>query len=347
MVCGCYLVLNEGQPLYKAVVGSFVFFVGLLGMADNTAAQQQHDNPAPERESRDAVTRIVEGLQVDRTLRWLEQQRDEVSRGVSQVGRSFDDWLAGDIESTDINESYVRLRFNQRVGRHDAYFSNGRISGRLDLPNASERWKLIFESESVEQNTLRDQRLSNINRQSFTGGFSYETVERNGWRFNHDVGIRGRLPLEPFYRFRTRFDRPLTENWQAGFNNRIYYYHHDGWGQDSRLFFTRPINPQLTFRVESQLNYEHKDRLTEFGQSVSLYQTIAEREIMIWELGLLGQNRPESSVDSYYAQILYRRAIYKDWLVMELVPQVLFEKRYNWEPDPRVQLNLEVYFFDF
>jgi hypothetical protein len=64
-------------------------------------------------------------------------------------------------------------------------------------------------------------------------------------------------------------------------------------------------------------------------------------------LGLLGNNRADSLVDSYYAQMLYRRAIYKDWLVMELVPQMLFEKRYEWKVDPRVQLNLEVYFFDF
>ena len=318
-----------------------------LVAAGALAQEQVSETPRKSAADRDAITRIIEGLQIDRTLRWLESQRDDMSKGVSQVGRTFDDWLAGDIESHEINESYVRLRFNQRIGRHDAYFSNGRISGSLDLPNASERWKLIFESESSEQNSLRDQRLSNINRQSFSGGFSYELAERNGWRFNHDIGIRGRIPIDPFYRFRTRYSVDLGERWYVGFNNRIYFYHTDGWGQDSRLFFTRTINNQLSFRIESQLHYEHQNRLTEFGQSLSLQQTIAERETLTYELGLLGNNRADSLVDSYYAQMLYRRAIYKDWLVMELVPQMLFEKRYEWKVDPRVQLNLEVYFFDF
>jgi len=293
------------------------------------------------------ISRALDELPLDRTLEWLEEQRDDMSRRVTNMGRTVDDWLAGDIESADINQSYLRIRFNQRVGRHDAYFSNARISGRLDLPRASERWKLIFESENREQNSLRDQRLSNINSSEFTGGFSYEHPERNGWRFNHDVGVRGRIPLDVFYRLRTRYGVDINEDWYVGLNNRIFYYHNEGWGQDTRLFFTRRISEDWNFRIESEVNYEHKYRLTEFAQSFSLHQQLAERESMIYEIGLLGQNRPESEVDSYYAQMLYRKAIYEDWLVMEVVPQLLFEYRYDWEPDPRVQLNLEVYFFEF
>ena len=45
-------------------------------------------------------------------------------------------------------------------------------------------------------------------------------------------------------------------------------------------------------------------------------------------------------------QMVYRRAVYEDWLVMELVPQLISEQHHNWDIDPRVQLNLEVYFFD-
>lgn len=292
------------------------------------------------------LQRTLEGLQFDRTFRWLEEQRDDVSRGVSYVGRSFDDWLAGDVETEELNESYVQIRLNQRIGRHDAYFSNARISGRLDLPRASERWKLIFESENREQNSLRDQRLSNINASDFTGGFSYEHPERNGWRINHDIGVRGKLPLDIFYRLRSRYSVDLTEHWYLGFNNRIYYYNQDGWGQDSRVFFTRTINPVWNFRLETQVNYEHQERLTEFAQSFALHQQIGERENMVYEVGLLGKNRPISEVDSYFAQMVYRRAIYEDWLVLEVVPQLLFEYRYDWEPDPRVQLNLEVYFFE-
>jgi hypothetical protein len=293
------------------------------------------------------LTRALDEFERNPTWRWLEAQRDDVSRNVSVVGRNLDDWLAGEGIGERSNQSYLRLRLNQRVGRYNSYYSNVRISGRIDLPRTADRWQLIFESENVEQNSLRDQRLSNISPSSFSGGFRYELRERNGWRFNHDIGARARLPIDPFYRFRARYGVDLKNNWYAGFNNRIYYYLQEGWGQDTRVFFNRELNSRLNFRLESEVNYMHQGRLTEFAQSASLVQELGEFETMTYEIGLIGRNRPIASVENYYMQMVYRKAIYEDWLVLEIVPQLLFEDQYQWQPDPRVQLNIEIFFFEF
>lgn len=294
----------------------------------------------------DLFDRAFDNIGQSRTWQWLESQRNDLSSDVGSIGRNLDDWLAGEGIGERANESYVRLKLNQRIGRMDTYYSNIRFGGRIDLPRTSERWKLIFETETTEQNSLRDQRLNNINASSFTGGFSYELPERNGWRFNHDVGAKSSIPIDPFYRFRTRYDADLGENWFFGLSNRLFYYHNDGFGQDTRAFFSREINSQLNFRVETEVNYRHNERLTEFGQSVALFQALGDQETLTYEVGLIGRNRPLKTVDNYYAQMVFRKAIYQDWLVMELVPQLLFEDRYDWKADPRVQLNLEIYFFE-
>lgn len=292
------------------------------------------------------LTRAIEELEQSETWRWLEQRRDGVSRRVNAVGRNLDDWLAGEVVGDRANESYLRVRMNQRIGRHDAYFSRANIGGRIDLPRAAERWKLIFESENSEQNSLSDQRLNNLNSSDFTGGFRYEFPEWNGWRFDNDIGVKSSIPLDPFYRFRTRFGKDISDDWYLGFSNRLFFYHHDGWGQDTRLFFNRSITNSVNFRIQSEINYRHDKRLTEYGQSFALHQDLGPQSTMTYELGLIGSNRPVAEVDNYYAQMVFRKAIYEDWLIMEVVPQLLFESRYDWEPDPRVQLNLEVYFFD-
>lgn len=329
------------------------------GSAEHAAAEcedefhcpTRHDGAPTETDSAESASnlfrRTLDELEFERTWRWLEEQRDDMSRNVSVVGRNLDDWLAGEGVGERSNQSYLRLRMNQRVGRFNRYYSNARISGRIDLPRTAERWQLIFESETAEQNSLRDQRLSNMTPSSFTGGFRYEHPERNGWRFNHDIGARARFPIDPFYRFRVRFGRDISQTWYAGFNNRIYYYLNDGWGQDARVYFNKTLNSKLNFRIDTEMKYRHDERLTEFGQSLALHQELGERETMTYELGLIGRNRPIASVENYFVQMVYRRAIYEDWLVLEVVPQLLFEKHYNWQPDPRVQLNLEVYFFDF
>lgn len=317
----------------------------------SVCAQTEQETPAEETPAvseteSNVLIRAIEELELEGAWRWLEQRRDGVSRNVSVVGRNLDDWLAGETVGERANESYLRVRLNQRVGRFDTYISKANISGRVDLPRAAERWKLIFETENNEQNSLSDQRLNNLSSSDFTGGFRYEFPEWNGWRFNNDIGVKSSIPLDPFYRFRIRYGADINQDWYIGFSNRIFYYHHDGFGQDTRLFFTRSVTNTLNFRIESEVNYRHDERLTEYGQSVSLHQELGEQETMTYEVGLIGSNRPVAEVDNYYAQMVYRKAIYEDWLIMEVVPQLLFESRYNWEPDPRVQLNLEIYFFD-
>lgn len=327
---------------------------GFSGSSDDTDAPRSDpdtgegaDTASAESGDDNILTRTMAEIEHSDAWRWLEARRDGMSKNVSVVGRNLDDWLAGEGIGERSNESYMRIRINQRVGRFNAYHSNARIGGSVDLPRATERWKLIFESENTERDSLRDQRLNNVSTTSFTGGFRYEHPERNGWRFNHDIGMRAKIPLDPFYRFRVRYGADLSDQWYAGFSTRIFYYNNDGWGQDTRVFFTRILTEELNFRIESEVNYQHDERLTEFSQSVALYQALGERETMTYEVGLIGQNRPVATVDNYFVQMVYRKAIYEDWLVLEVVPQLLAEHEYDWKPDPRVQLNLEIYFFDF
>ncbi len=293
------------------------------------------------------VRGIVDEMPFSSAWDWLEKQRDDMSRGVSNVGRYLDDWLAGEGVGEYHNTSYLRLKVNQRVGRYDSYEGTIRISGRIDLPRATERWKLILESEESERESMRNQRLTNIRPSSISGGFSYELPERDGWRLSHDVGIRGRLPLDPFYRFRTRYGQNLGERWYGGLDNKIWYHHHEGWGQDSRVYFSRNISERLNFRIESEVDYRDKYNEFEFGQSFSLHQSLGERETLTYELGILGVSQPSPRTENYYVQAVYRKAIHEDWLIMELVPQLIASREHSWRPDPAFQFNIEVYFYDF
>src|SRR5690554_4110700 len=185
----------------------------ILLVFSSAAFAGEDSQSSSEADEEGLLTRTIEDLELDRAWRWLEEQRDDLSRGVSVVGRNLDGWLAGEGVGERANESYMRIRLNQRVGRFDTYHSNARISGRVDLPRTEERWKLIFESDDNDRDSLSDQRLNNVRPSSFSGSFRYESPERNGWRLDQDVGVRGRIPLDPFYRVRLRYDTALTEDW--------------------------------------------------------------------------------------------------------------------------------------
>lgn len=315
------------------------------GGGDGGDAPGKEDTP-PVPDEEPVWQRAFDGLELDNAWDWLESRRDDVSRNVGTVSRSLDDWLAGEAVGERANDSYLRLKLNQRVGRNDAYFSNVRIGGSLDLPRAMERWKLLFESEDNDTNSLSEQRLDNIVPSTFSGILSYELEDINGWRFNHDFGLRAEWPPDPFYRFRTRYDREIGESWLAGLDQRSYYFLSDGWGNDLRAYVGRELNETTQLRFTSEVHYRHELSETEFGQYVSLHRSLGEMETISYEAGLLGVNRSGTRLENYYVQVVYRKAVHEDWLVLEVVPQVLMDREESWKIDPRMQVNLEVYFFE-
>lgn len=299
-------------------------------------------------EEEEVLPRLPPVLHETSAWSWLENSRDSVSRNVTNVGRRLDDWLAGDRVGEGANESYLRLRLNQQISETGAYYSNVRVSGRVDLPRATERWKLIFESDHSDLEPLREQRLDNIRPSTFAGGFSYEGPERDdGLRFSHDLGVKGRIPLDPFYRFRTRYGHELGDTWFLGMDQKFWFYHTDGWGQDARLFFSRDLSEDTYLRIDSEVNYRDEYNEFEFAQTVSMHRTLGNRQTLTYEGGIIGTSQPNPRVESYYAQAVYRKAIHEDWLVMELVPQLIMDREEDWHPDPRIQFNLEIYFFEF
>ncbi len=140
-----------------ACVASTIAIVAFLGGGNAWAA----DDNAEE------VAHLPAGLESTSAWSWLETNRDRVSRNVTNLGRNLDDWLAGDGVGERSNESYLRLKLNQQFSDTGAYYSNVRLSGRIDLPRATERWKLIFESEQTELDSISEQRLNNIRPSSF------------------------------------------------------------------------------------------------------------------------------------------------------------------------------------
>jgi hypothetical protein len=278
---------------------------------------------------------------------WLEGTREQMSRGVTALGRNIDDWLAGESISEETNETFLRLRLQQQLGSLNGYHSKFKVGGSLDLPRTSERWKLIFESDNQELNSLQDNILGENVSGETTGGFRYLQVLTENWELSHDVGLRGRLPVDPYYRTRARFQHALGDVWSFGFSQKLWYYRTDGWGYDTDVKFSRPLGADKVLDVSSNVKYQQSRKQKEFAQSVTIHQSLAELRTLSYSLGLVGISEPNIRVSDYYVESRYRRAIREDWLFLELAPQIIVSRDENWRPEPRLLLNLEMLFFDF
>lgn len=277
---------------------------------------------------------------------WLEGRRDQVSRSVTTLGRNLDAWLAGEGVGDQSNETYLRVRLNQQLGSFDGYHSRVKIGGSLDLPSASERWRLIFDSDDQELNSLEDNILGDETSGQSVAGFSYQQKLGDSWQLSHAIGLRGRIPADSFYRFKAQREYEIGSDWSVGIRQKVWHYKSQGWGYDTDVAFNREIAPGQILEISSEVKYQQHREQKEFRQSIALHSALAQYETLSYELGILGTSEPNVRINDYYVGTQYRRAVRSDWLFLEILPQLVMSRDENWRPQPRLILNLEVLFFD-
>lgn len=277
---------------------------------------------------------------------WLEGERDKISRNVTALGQNLDAWLAGKNISDSPNETYLRIRFNQQLASFTGYHSRVRIDGSLDLPQASKRWKLIFESDSEELNSLENNVLDDEASNESIGGLSYQHEVGKSWQINHSIGLRSRLPADPFYRFKAQKEHKINEIWSLNFQQKIWNYKSQGWGYGTQASFNRIINQGKILQISSAVRYQQDRNLTEFSQAIALHNSLAQFRTISYELGILGLNRPNTRINDYYIGAQYRQALRGDWLFLETFPQIIVARDESWRPEPRLLINLEMLFSD-
>ena len=277
---------------------------------------------------------------------WLERGRGQISQNVTAAGRNLDAWLSGESIGDNSNETYLRIRFNQQAGSFEGYHSRLKIDGSLDLPQTSKRWKLIFESDAAELNSLEGSVLRNDASTESIGGLSYQQSTNGSWQVSHSIGFRSRVPADPFYRLKTQYEHQINDDWSLGYRQKIWHYRSEGWGYNTDFSFNRKIGQGKILQISSEVRYQQESEQTEFSQTIALHSTLDQFETMSYELGVLGVNTPNVKIDDYYVGAQYRRAIRGQWLFLEVRPQLVVSRDENWRPEPKLMINLEMLFFD-
>lgn len=288
----------------------------------------------------------TEALPEDDSWQWLERGRSQISQNVTALGRNLDAWLSGESIGDNSNETYLRIRFNQQAGSFEGYHSRLKIDGSLDLPQTSKRWKLIFESDAAELNSLEGSVLRNNPSTESIGGISYQQSTSGSWQLGHSIGFRSRLPADPFYRFKAQYEHQINDDWSLGYRQKIWHYRSQGWGYNTDISFSRKIDQGKILQVSSEVRYQQERKQTEFSQTIALHSTLKQFETMSYELGVLGVNTPNVKISDYYVGAQYRRAIRGQWLFLEVMPQLVVSRDENWRPEPKLIINLEMLFFD-
>jgi len=287
---------------------------------------------------------------LDKSGEWLESQRDTLSEMFTGSAESIDRYVAGEeYDEAAVNKSYFRLQLRQPIEKSGVQDPELKLKIKLDLPEASRRFKLVFDTSPDDFDTLGEKRRDSVSGSTSAGGLFDEAVggvsieqERRVWQRRLDVGVRLGSPINPFTRL--RFKREwLLEPWRGETQHTVSYFHEEGAKYEADLEWLRPLAVNFYFKSSSGAQFLDSDNTWELYQSVSVYQRLARRTSLEYQLGTNAFSRPYLRINSYWLRTPLRHLLYKDWLFLNITPELLFAREDDFDPSPSLLIELEVF----
>ena len=298
---------------------------------DQTAAQPETDKKSESEVPTDAQTTPVAETELpartdpenacDRTQdllkkesTWYDSAHAVMNTGFCEPAVWFDDFFASDRIFEEVGGTYVRWR-NDFVYQQEAGFDfRTNLNFSVELPRISSKIKLIFEGD--EDPTLQDQ---------LPGGTTESTDNTLGLRFDVKDTDRSKFNVSfsatPRVRLRYRYTYPVRDDFLWRFTQELQ--NEEGVnGARSRLDLEKALLPLKLFRSTTEIFGAEDFAGVEWAQAFSLFKRLTRRSSVAYEASAVGFTQPESRVLSYRLGVRYRRNIHRDWLFLEVAPDM-------------------------
>lgn len=280
---------------------------------------------------------------------FFDGPQEYISSNVESMARYMDDYFADSIESYDTSGSYLSLRQNSLIREGRVIDYSNKVKYRLRLPNTEKNFKLFFES-SVEKkpydiSTEAEKTPINIvsDEGDYVIGIQADSGERYGWKYKPTLGADLNSNIDPFLRF--RFSREYTlDKWSINWHETPYWHNSIGWGFDSYLEFNRKITENDLFRISTFAAWKEDTDLFELNHIYSMFHAIGKNKALSYYAGVYGISEPKIHTTQFLLGITYRQSIHKDYLFIEIQPQVLYQKINNFQPEHSLLFSLEMIF---
>lgn len=188
---------------------------------------------------------------------------------------------------------------------------------------------------------------------SYGAALRLENTGDSPWHLSADAGLKlvgasdvmklNHTGLDPFVRARSSFIKPMGVA-QLSLAESAFWYNTIGAGENTQLDASCNINKRLLFRATSSATWLHDKQNFDLRQDFSFFHTLDERHSLLYQLSAIGATRPQTDVSEYVALLLYRQRLRRDWVFLELSPQLNYQKVNNYQPNAQFIIRLEILF---
>ena len=291
----------------------------------------------------------VDSLVVEKPFfSFMDTPQEVISFGVESFAKSVDEFFSNDKVFYETSGTYLRLNVDTIVNETGKREYQGDLKLKLKLPHTKTKLKLTIESDpnsKPDETTSEGENtpVAAIEEKSYFTGIQATLGEKNAWQFKPSLGIRLGSTLEPYVRF--RFKRKYEFNqWSLYWHETPYWFDSFGWGFDSYLELNKKITNKDLFRVSTFARWRNESDQFELSQTFSMYHTLSKRRAISYFAGVYGVSEPTVFSTRYVLGLTYRQNIHKDYLFVEILPQIRYEKTNDFHAEHSIIFRIEIVF---
>lgn len=245
--------------------------------------------------------------------------------------------------------NYSRLRF-----RGDAFFQDGEgvelepdVDVKLSVPGLERRLVLFlngdlnngFDDSELDQDRLDPEEEENVllGLQTFFNATRRLNVSlRGGVRFRDGSPVLFAGP-----RYREIFN---LDPWAMRVTAEVRWFTDEGLATRGLLDFDRRFSENLFFRLSPGASWSEEEENLKYSVRARLYHRLSNSSVLRYSAFAKFDTDTKDSLVNARFRLAYRQKIIRDWLVVELAPEVTFPEERDHEPVWGVLVRLETTF---
>jgi hypothetical protein len=351
MVDIAFEVCAEGrQSAYMGGVPLvFLLVVMCFFSADSYSTEVIANPPAEESALEQAAEPAEETGLVSSMLAPIDSSRDYLSDNLVDFTTRVDHFFGDERYFQEHNKSVVQLDLSESVGSGGVHVFAFGGRAKLDLPAAEKRFRFVIES-TPEKKTTGDGKTDQpvtpkeaVASENYAASLRYEKTDETRWHFSSEAGAVFQFPLDPFVRTRASYALPLGE-WRMKVAESLFWFSSIGLGETTQLDMEHVLSDPVLFRATSTATCYKTTQICDLRQDLSVYHTLTDRLALLYQASVIGINQPVVEETAYVLLMRYRYRMHKEWIFLEISPQLSFPRVDDFKLNTLLLLRLEFLF---
>ena len=335
--------MHSKNFLNSVLLATVLQFSGSGHLLANQEKKQDGDQ---ERIEQEAINDKESETTVQKQSAFLDMIEKEKERVESQNLRAVqwvDSFFSDPEYEAEVATSQFRIRPEVRYRKEQGWGGTVKLAFKFRLPNLERKVSLVGGSSDFDEDfdAAVDE---DVNEPAI--GLQFFGKEREKWSSSLSVGLKFN-EFAGFVGPRFRYQTKWSERSSFRFVQKVLWQTNNEWQLRSRFDFNVAVNERLFFRqmFDARWRGEYSDE-EGYRTRVSSFLTrrLQNSAGLQSEATVIFHTEPDLYANEYIVAVRYRKRVWRDWFYYEIVPQVAWEKEFDYRTNPGLRLRFEVFY---